>query len=475
MPRSFLGEDFLLDTAASRHLYHEVAAALPIVDFHNHLDPVAIATDRTWSSIGEIWLEGDHYKWRAMRANGVNEQLVTGQADFREKFQAFAETMPHCVGNPLYHWTHLELRRYFDFDGLLGPDTANEVWDLANTQLAQPSHSARGLLSQMNVDYIGTTDDPCDDLSAHVKAQSDPTLGFKIAPSFRPDKALDPSAHGFDAYIDRLGAVVGRSIDSFDDLAAALTERLDLFVSLGCRASDHALTEMRRFERRPSGELNTILTRGLKRLPISGQDREDFRAALLTELGRAYAQRGIVMQFHIGALRNQSSRLFDRLGPDVGGDSISDATFAAPLNALLDGIDRNGGLPRTILYCLNPAMNELLVTIAGNFQDGTVPGKIQAGPGWWFNDQLDGMERQLMQVAQMGLLSRFIGMLTDSRSFLSFPRHEYYRRLVCRMVGRQVEDGAIPDIAELTEGLIRRICYENAQDWFMSEVPAADG
>ncbi|MBO6507796.1 MAG: glucuronate isomerase [Roseibium sp.] len=469
MTSSFLGDDFLLDTSVSRHLYHEVAAPLPIVDFHNHLDPAAIADDRKWSSLGEIWLEGDHYKWRAMRWNGIPEDLVTGKADFREKFQAFAETVPHCVGNPLYHWTHLELRRYFGWQGLLSADTAEEVWGMANEQLNQDSHSARGLLEQMSVTYVGTTDDPCDALPHHVKAQSDTDLAFRVAPSFRPDKALDPSAEGFAAYISRLEDVSGVSIACFEDLVEALLNRLDFFVTLGCKASDHALSEMHGFTKRPNGELDLILRDGRNGWTMSSQDAEDFRAALLVELGQAYSQRDIVMQFHIGALRNKNARLFAALGPDVGGDSMSDKGCAAPLNMLLDQIDQRKGLPRTILYCLNPALNEVLVTIAGNFQDGSVPGKIQAGPGWWFNDQLDGMERQLTQVAQMGLLSRFVGMLTDSRSFLSFPRHEYYRRLVCRMVGRQIEGGSIPDVPELTEGLIRRICHDNARDWFLPD------
>ncbi|WP_420412657.1 glucuronate isomerase [Roseibium sp.] len=469
MTAPFLGPDFLLDTPTGRRLYHEVAKDLPIVDFHNHLDPAAIAENRSWESIGEIWLEGDHYKWRAMRWNGISENLVTGEADYHLKFKAFAETVPHCLGNPLYHWTHLELQRYFGWDGIFCPDTADEVWELANAKLTQPSHSARGLLTRMNVQYVGTTDDPTDTLEFHSAVHADPDCPIRMAPSFRPDKALVPTTPGFAAYCRQLGEASGIAIDSYETLIAALINRLDFFVSLGCKAADHGLNDLPAFEKRPPRELDMILRSGQNGWPMSPQDVADFKAAVLIELGEAYAERGIVMQYHVGALRNQNSRLFRALGPDVGGDCMSDVAIGASLNAILDQINSRKGLPRTILYALNPIHNEMLVTIAGNFQDGSDPGKIQAGPGWWFNDQLDGMERQLNQVAQMGLLSRFIGMLTDSRSFLSFPRHEYYRRLVCRMIGQWVEDGAIPAHPELSDGLIRRICYDNARDWFLPE------
>jgi glucuronate isomerase len=465
----FLGTDILLDTPEARRLYHEVAADLPIIDYHNHLDPQAILDDRQWTSIGEIWLEGDHYKWRAMRWNGIDEGRITGDASYREKFDAFAETVPHSIGNPLYHWTHLELKRYFGWDGVFGPETADEVWEMANARLAEKSHRARGLLDQMKVKFVGTTDDPCDSLSAHKALAEDPDLPFRVAPSFRPDPALDASAPGFGPYLDRLAATSGMTIDGFEDLVGALFRRLDTFVAAGCQASDHALNQILPFGSRSKVELDRILKDGREGRVPSVQEAADFKAALLGELGRAYAERDIVMQFHIGALRNQSSRLFDLLGRDVGGDSMSDAPIAGPLNALLDSIEQSGGLPRTVLYCLDPTRNEILVTTAGNFQDGSVPGKIQAGTAWWFNDQLDGMERQMVQLAQMGLLSHFLGMLTDSRSFLSFPRHEYFRRLLCRIVGRWVETGEVPDSRNLTDGLIRRVCYENAATWFLPD------
>ncbi len=467
MQAPFLGNDFLLDTPQAQRLYHEIAADLPVIDFHNHLDPASIAGNRTWESIGEIWLEGDHYKWRAMRWNGISEDLITGPASYREKFDAFAETVPHCLGNPLYHWTHLELRRYFGWEGVFGPDTAEEVWELANAALSRPSHAARGLLSRFKVEYVGTTDDPTDDLAHHKAVAADAQCEIQIAPSFRPDKALVPSSPIFSSYCRDLSTASGINIDNFETLIAALTNRLDFFVSLGCKAADHGINDLPDFEKRSRVDLDRILRNGQDGVPVPKQDEADFKAAVLIELGVAYRERGVVMQYHIGALRNQNTALFNALGPDVGGDSINDALIAAPLNALMDQINLRNGLPRTILYSLNPACNELLVTIAGNFQDGSEPGKIQAGPAWWFHDQLDGMERQMTQVAQMGLLSRFVGMLTDSRSFLSFPRHEYYRRLVCRIVGRWSAEGAVPDDQALTGGLIRRICYENARDWFV--------
>ncbi|MCG7521448.1 glucuronate isomerase [Ruegeria sp. Ofav3-42] len=463
----FLGENFLLDTPQAERLYHDTAARLPIIDYHNHLDPRAILEDRSWSSIGEIWLEGDHYKWRAMRWNGIDEDRITGAAGFRDKFLAFAETMPHCIGNPLYHWSHLELRRYFDWGGVFGPKTADEVWEAANEKLAQPSHSARGLLRQLNVRFVGTTDDPCDDLAAHRALSQDADMGFAVAPSFRPDAAFKIANNGFGAYIERLSDISGVEVTGFDTLIEALLQRLDHFVANGCKASDHGLDTLASFVVRPAGELDQLLDRARNGAIVTLQDAADFQGAVLIQLGRAYAARDLVMQFHIGALRNSNSRLYGELGPDIGCDSISDAPIATPLNALLDAIQQSGGLPRTILYGLDPSRNEVIVTTAGNFQDGSVPGKVQAGTAWWFNDQLDGMERQMTQLAQMGLLSCFLGMLTDSRSFLSFPRHEYFRRLLCRMIGRWMSEGHIPDDLQLTTSLVRRVCHDNAHSWFM--------
>lgn len=460
----FLSDSFLLDTPQAEQLYHEVAAPLPIIDYHNHLDPQAILTDRHWADLGEIWLEGDHYKWRAMRWHGIDEARVTGAAPFRAKFDAFAETLPHCLGNPLYHWSHLELRRYFDWPGLLGPDTADAAWEAAGHHLSRPEYGARGLLRQMNVAFVGTTDDPCDDLAAH-RALAQESPGFTVAPSFRPDPAFKLGAPGYGAYLERLAEAAGTPITGFDTLIDALVTRLDVFVQAGCRASDHGLDTLAPFEPLTAADRDRLLDRARRGAPVTAQEQADFQAAVLVELGRAYAARDLVMQCHIGGLRNANSARYQSLGPDIGCDSISDAPLARPLNDLLDGIAQTGALPRMILYALDPTKLETVVTTAGNFQGGGAA-RIQPGAAWWFNDQLDGMERQLTQLAQMGLLAHFVGMLTDSRSFLSFPRHEYYRRLLCGMIGRWMATGHVPDDPALTAPLVRRLCYETARDWF---------
>ena len=466
--KAFLGDDFLLESDAASRLYHEVAAGLPIIDYHNHLPPEQIAGDVHWDSLGRIWLEGDHYKWRAMRWAGIDERRVTGDADFREKYDAFVETLPQCLGNPLYHWAHLELSRYFGLDGtVLSPKTADAVWEVANARLAEPEFGARGLLRRMNVALVGTTDDPCDSLDHHLALKGVAELGFAVVPSFRPDKAFKIELDGFAAYLERLSAASGVSIATFDDLVEALTLRLDHFVSAGCQAADHGIEILRPGTERTGSELTAILKKRLSGQSLDEAEIGDFQTAVLVALGRAYARRDIVMQYHIGPVRNTRSRLVAMAGADVGGDSIGDLPIAAPLNALLDRLDATDDLPRTILYAIDPAKNEIIVTTAGNFQDGTVPGKVQAGSGWWYNDQLDGMERQMTQLAQMGLISRFVGMLTDSRSFLSFPRHEYFRRLLSNMVGTWMERGMIPPDFDMAGGLVADICYRNAAGWFL--------
>ncbi|WP_186389243.1 glucuronate isomerase [Stappia sp. TSB10P1A] len=466
--KTFLGDDFLLSSDSATWLYHEVAAPLPIVDYHNHLPPADIAADTRWDTLGRIWLEGDHYKWRAMRWAGIDERLITGEADFARKYQAFAAAMPRFVGNPLYHWSHLELARCFGMAGVvLDARSADAVWDAANRQLAAPSHSARGLLRAMKVELVGTTDDPCDTLEHHIALKDDPALGFRMVPSFRPDRAFKIELDGFPAYLERLGAAAGTTIRSFEDLIGALTARLDHFVAAGCRASDHGIEILRQGRDSGAARLDAILAKRLAGGALAEDEIADFQTSVLLALGRAYASRNLVMQLHIGAIRNTRSRLFAGIGPDAGGDSIADLPLAGPLNALLDGLDRTGELPRTILYCLDPTRNEVIVTTAGNFQDGTVAGKVQAGSGWWFNDQLDGMARQMTQLAQMGLLSTFVGMLTDSRSFLSFPRHEYFRRLLCDMVGGWMDQGLMPPDREMAAGLVADVCYGNARRWFV--------
>nr|WP_319390841.1 glucuronate isomerase [uncultured Cohaesibacter sp.] len=464
----FLGPDFLLDTAAARHLYHDVAEHLPIVDYHNHLIPEQIANDRKWETIGEVWLAGDHYKWRAMRWAGVAEEKVSGAASFREKFDAFAEVMPKCFGNPLYHWTHLELQRAFGITECLSPKTADAIWEKANGMLAEDSHSARGLLRQFKVEFVGTTDAPCDDLAFHKQMAADASLDDMIvAPSFRPDAAYKIDLPGFAGFLGDLARVVGYSVDSYTPLIKALIERLDHFVAHGCKATDHGIEILRFAKPVDAATLDAIIARRLAGEALSELEIAQFQTTMFVDLSKAYYDRKLVMQLHIGAVRNNNHRLFQTIGADVGGDSINDRPIAVELNGLLGEMDRDGHLPKTILYHLNSAFNEVIVSTAGNFQDGEIAGKVQAGSGWWFNDQLDGMERQMTHLSQMGLFSHFIGMLTDSRSFLSFPRHEYFRRLVCQMVGRWVETGYVPNDPELLDKMVRDVCYQNAANWFL--------
>nr|WP_320143848.1 glucuronate isomerase [uncultured Cohaesibacter sp.] len=468
--QTFLGPDFLLDTAAARHLYHDVAAGLPIVDYHNHLIPEQIANDKKWDTIGEAWLAGDHYKWRAMRWAGIPEEKCSGTASFREKFDAFASVVPKCFGNPLYHWTHLELQRYFGINELLSPETADMIWEKANGMLAEDSHSARGLLRQLKVEFVGTTDAPCDDLAFHKQIAEDASLSdMVVAPSFRPDVAYKIDLPGFDGFIADLAKIVGYSVDSYAPLMKALIERLDHFVAHGCKATDHGIDVLRFAKPVDEASLDAIIAKRLSGEALSELEIAQFQTNMFVDLSKAYYERDLVMQLHIGAVRNSNHRLFKSLGPDVGGDSINDRPIAIELNGLMGEMDRDGHLPKTVLYHLNPSFNEVIVSTAGNFQDGEIAGKVQAGSGWWFNDQLNGMERQMTQLSQMGLFSHFIGMLTDSRSFLSFPRHEYFRRLVCQMVGRWVENGHVPNDTEMLDKLVRDVCYQNAANWFLPQ------
>ncbi|EOD54407.1 glucuronate isomerase [Aeromonas molluscorum] len=467
---AFMTDDFLLDTEFSRQLYHGFAAGQPIFDYHCHLPPALIAEDHRFANLYEIWLKGDHYKWRAMRSNGVDERFCTGDADDYAKFQAWAGTVPQTIGNPLYHWTHLELKRPFGLTGtLLGPQTAREVWDFCNDKLAQPEFSARGIMGQMNVKMVGTTDDPVDDLRHHATVAADSSFDIKVLPSWRPDKAFNIEADGFLDYLARLGEVSDVEIRRFADLTRALGVRLDHFAAHGCKIADHALDEVL-FGQTSEAELDAMLARRLRGETLTLADVAAFKTAVLIYLAGEYKRRDWVQQYHIGALRNNNSRRLLSLGPDTGFDSINDAPVARALSQLLDAQDRQDLLPKTILYCLNPRDNEVLGTMIGNFQGGNIPGKMQFGSGWWFNDQKDGMERQLTQLAQLGLLSRFVGMLTDSRSFLSYTRHEYFRRILCRMVGRWVAEGEAPADLALLGAMVENICFNNARDYFAIEL-----
>jgi glucuronate isomerase len=456
----FMDEDFLLHSDIARRLYHDYAADMPIYDYHCHLNPQDIAEDRRFANLGQIWLEGDHYKWRALRAAGVDESLITGHrtSDY-DKYLAWAHTVPKTLGNPLYHWTHLELRRPFGITGtLFGPDTAPGIWTRCAEQLATPEFSARGIMRQMKVRMVGTTDDPIDSLQYHRQIADDSRIDIEVAPSWRLD--------GFADYLAQLEAAADVAIDSFDALRRALLRRLDHFSAHGCRAADHGI-ETLRFAPIPDDKvLDSILAKRRRGDRLDEQEIAQFSSAVLVWLGAEYARRGWVMQLHIGAIRNNSTRMFRLLGPDSGYDSIGDNNIAWPLARLLDAMDINNQLPKTILYCLNPRDNEVLATMAGNFQGAGIAGKIQFGSGWWFNDQRDGMLRQLEQLSQMGLLSQFVGMLTDSRSFLSFTRHEYFRRILCNLLAQWIKDGIVPDDEPMLGSMIRDICFNNAQRYF---------
>ncbi len=468
----FMSEDFLLDTEFARRLYHDYAKDQPIFDYHCHLPPQQIADNYRFTNLYDIWLKGDHYKWRAMRANGVPEALCTGDASDREKFNAWARTVPHTIGNPLYHWTHLELRRPFGItDVLLNEQSAERIWQQCNELLAQDAFSARGIMQQMKVKMVGTTDDPLDDLQHHRKLAQDNNFDVKVLPSWRPDKAFNIELESFVPWIQRLEQVADVSVLRFDDLRRALSQRLDHFAAHGCKISDHAL-DVVMFAEADEATLDGILARRLQGAAPSAEETAQFKTAVLVWLGSEYARRGWAQQYHIGALRNANRRQFDILGPDVGFDSINDALLAIPLARLLDAQNRNNALPKTILYCLNPRDNEVLATMAGNFQGEGEPGKMQFGSAWWFNDQLDGMQRQMTQLAQIGLLSRFVGMLTDSRSFLSYTRHEYFRRLLCQMIGNWVERGEAPADEALLGQMVQNISFNNARDYFGIELGA---
>lgn len=468
--KPFLGEDFLLETSTAQRLYHEYAADMPVYDYHCHLNPADLAANRQFADITEPWLGGDHYKWRAMRTHGVPEAYITGERTPREKFGKWAETVPFCLGNPLYHWTHLELRRYFGYGGLLNDKTAESVWQQCNEKLSQPDFSARGLVLRSNVNTLCTTDDPADTLEYHQALRSDKTFPVRVLPAFRPDKALQLAWDGFSGWVARLGAAAGVQINTFDDLCQALATRMDFFASLGCRLSDHALDPIE-YAPGSATSVETAFQYGLAGDPADAADALAYRSALLLFLGREYARRGWVMQLHIGTQRNRSTRAMRTLGADTGFDCMDDLPFARHLTAYLDALDTADELPRTILYCLNPRDNEVLATVAGCYQGEGLPGKIQFGSGWWFNDQKDGMIRQLTALSNLTLLPHFVGMLTDSRSLLSYPRHEYFRRILCNLIGGWVEAGELPGDMELLGDTVRNISYNNAVRYFDGSHP----
>ena len=454
----FIDEDFLLSNGQARELYGRVKD-LPIIDYHNHLPPGEIASDRQFENITQVWLAGDHYKWRAMRANGVDETYITGEADDYDKFLKWAETVPYTLRNPLHHWTHLELKRYFDVDELLCPGNAHDVYEHCTCVLAKKSHATRGLLRMMNVRLVGTTDDPTDSLEHHEQLAGADT-GFSVVPSFRPDKAVVIDKNWL-TYLDRLG-----NPGNYTELLDTLESRIAYFHERGCRVSDHGLEQL--FDETCTAKEAEAIFKKAKRgeEQPSVKEKRAFQTAVLTELGRMYHERGWVQQFHLGAIRDNNGRLLRELGNDVGVDSIGDFSSARGLSRLLNGLDETDQLARTIVYNLNPADNAVFATMMGNFGDGRIPGKMQFGSGWWYNDQLDGMREQMNVLSNMGLISRFVGMLTDSRSFLSFPRHEYFRRLLCDLFGRDMEGGLIPNDIEWTGKICADISYNNARNYF---------
>lgn len=462
---AYLDENFLLYSETARRLYHEVAADQPIIDYHNHLPPEEIATNHRWENISDLWLGHDHYKWRLLRANGIDEERITGNASPRDKFQAFAETVPYTIRNPMHHWVHMELQRYFDIQTLLTPDTADEIWEKTAEKLAEPDFTTQGILKKFDVRVVGTTDDPADSLEHHeaIIASGLPT---KVVPTFRPDKAfqVDRPDH-LNPWLKKLEKASGISITHLSDLLAALQKRHDDFHAAGARLSDHGL------DRCPAlpcsdAEATNIFDKARSGQAVSAEDKERFSFYLLVFTGQLDAARGWTKQLHLTPMRNTNSRMFEKVGPDAGFDTMGDTMQGDALATFLDALASRESLPKMVIYNMNPRDNYLFAAMTGAFQDGTVPGKIQFGSGWWFLDQKEGMEMQLNALSSTGLLSRFVGMLTDSRSFLSFPRHEYFRRILCNLIGGEAEKGELPDDFETLSKLIADISFHNANRHF---------
>lgn len=468
---SFLSnEDFLLSTPTGARLFHSYAEGLPIVDYHCHISPAEIWRDATYPTITDVWLGGDHYKWRLMRACGFDERLVTGNADPRDKFQAWAETLERSVGNPVYEWSHLELRRFFGYDGVLSARTAQEVWDLANACLATPEFSCRNLVRRSNVRLICTTDDPADDLEYHRLLAAEPDLGFAVVPAMRPDAALAPDRPGFGAYVARLADAAGMAVETFADFKAALSRRFDFFAEMGCRASDHALDYVVNVDA-SDVELERIFADGLAGRPLSAHDLAVYKTAFMRFAAAEYVRLDWAMQIHFGCRRDNNSLMFAKLGPDTGFDCIRNGQSAADLAGFLDSVNRTSGLPKTILYSLDPNDSWMIDTVMGCFQQGPVAGKLQNGSAWWFNDNEFGMRAQMTALANEGVFGTFVGMLTDSRSFLSYPRHEYFRRVMCGLLGEWVEQGKYPCDDQALASIVADVSYNNAIRYFGFALP----
>lgn len=456
---AFLSEDFLLETDTAKQLFHQTANGLPIFDYHCHLSAKEIAENRRFANLTEIWLEGDHYKWRLMRANGIPEDYISGEANPFDKFMAWAKTIPYAIGNPIYHWTHLELQRYFGMDEPLSEQNAEQVWEQCNQLLQGDDFSTRSLLLRSNVIGLCTTDDPLDDLRYHKQLREDEQFPILVLPTFRPDGALSIEHSTFTEWMDRLQQITKQPIGTFRQLVDALAERVTYFHHLGCRLADHGL-DSKFYEQATIEEVNLIFQKGLRAEKLTAREVVKYKTALLLELGRLYKKHNWAMQLHIGALRNTNTKALLSMGINAGFDSIADFTYAQDLASLLDSLCAEDQLPKTVIYNLNPRDNYMIASLVGNFQE-EIPGKIQFGTAWWFNDHIDGMEEQLKALANTGLLPRFIGMLTDSRSFLSFTRHEYFRRILCNLIGNWVESGQYPATVTLLQEIIEKICYKN--------------
>lgn len=474
--KAFMDKEFMLQSPTAQHLYHAYAEDMPICDYHCHIPPREIYENRRFDNIAQVWLGGrnpdgsyfgDHYKWRVMRSNGVPEEYITGDKPDRERFQKFAEALPMAIGNPMYHWTNLELHTFFGYDGVLNGDTAEEVWNLCNDKLQHdPKLTVRGLIEQSNVAFIGTTDDPIDSLEWHKKIKEDPTIKFTVAPSFRPDKVLNINKPGFAEYMGKLAAAVGKEkLACINCVTSALTDRIEFFAEMGCRASDHGLDYIP-YREATTEEVNAIYQKVMAGETCTPEEAEKYQTYILIHLGKQYHRLGIVMQFHYNCLRGVNRKLNSLLGPDTGFDMINTATCGGQIAALLSALNDTDECPKTTIYSLNPGDDAQIGTILGCFQNSEIPGKIQHGSAWWFNDHKIGMEEQMSRLASLGLLGNFVGMLTDSRSFLSYTRHDYFRRILCNLIGQWVEDGEYPNDEKALEKIVKGICFDNAKRYF---------
>lgn len=461
----FMNEDFLLETPVARKLYHDFAEHQPIIDYHCHISPKEVYEDRKFDNITQVWLGGDHYKWRMIRTNGVPEEEVTGSASDRVKFQRFAEALPLAIGNPMYHWTHLELKRYFGVDTPLTGDSAEEIWKICNDKLQTPDLSVRNIIKNSNVKMIGTTDDPADDLAFHKLIAEDKSFETRVLPSFRPDAVVNIEKPALPDAVARLAGVCGFAINNPEDLKKALTQRLDYFCAHGCKASDHGMDAVV-YRRGTADQIRAAFEKAMERKPLTVEEIEMFRTEMLLHLGRENAKRGVVMQLHYGVQRNTNTKKFQTIGADTGFDTIAGGGDGIGLARFLDALAQDDALPKTIIYSLDPKDNELIDTIIGSFQGPECPGKIQHGSAWWFSDTKSGMENQLKSLANLSILGNFVGMLTDSRSFLSYTRHEYFRRILCNFLGKLVDNGEYPEDYKMLEKIVAGISYENAKRYF---------